>query len=224
MSVAQVIKNEASDYYANLYEVNKTAKYIKTATRIAQITGDPTVSDYMVCTALGAGTYQSPDTISFSSIVGPSGVGRSFCAQTPPGPPVPVGLNPSVVIVGTPSIYNDGFTYNPLSGELIQTFEANRTYQIDASLTLNIDNTQVAGEVIFELYFYNVTTATAVLLASESQVLAPNVTAFPKGMSISGQTLGYADPNSYFYVQLTATRSAPLTVQILALRFAVTVL
>lgn len=224
MSLAQIIKNEASDYYANMYEVNKTAKYIKSDTRISQIVGDPALSSYLVCTALGAGTYQNPDTISFASVSGPNGIAKSFGAVSAPGIPVSFLLNPAIIIQNIPAVYNDGFTYNPVAGEIFQTFGQENVYQIDASVVLFIDNTQAICEVELSLQFFDADTLTATLISSESQTLAPTVTPYVKGISLAGQTLGKVNPLSYFYMTLTATQGSPVTIKLQAARIGMTAL
>lgn len=223
MSYPQLIKNDRTDYFTDLYDQHKTAKYLKASSRIVRIDGVPAVGDALVVQSLGAGTYASPDVASFEPVFGPGGFTRSIAVQFGPTSPSAVGLNPSAVLNGMPVVNNSGFTYDSVQGRILQTFDANRIYFVDASVSLTMSNTQAVGEVLASLYIYDADLATSILLSSDSIVTQPFTPTSTRSCSLSAQVQGLANPASYFYVQLTATNGTlPLTIGVSFVRFAVT--
>jgi hypothetical protein len=223
MSYPQLIKNDRTDYYTDLYDQHKTAKYLKAATRIVRIDGVPAVGDGLIVQSLGAGTYASPDVASFEPIFGPGGLTKSIAVQFGPTSPSAVGLNPSAVLNGMPVVNNSGFTYQSGLGRILQTFGADKLYYLDASVSLTMPNTQAVGEVLVSLYLYDVDLAATSLLSSDYIVTQPFTPTSTRSCSLSAQIQGRANPASYFYVQIDATDGAlPLNVGVSFVRFAIT--
>lgn len=212
MSYAQLIRLEdQADYFDELYLAKQTSDYMKGDTRIMRIVNPPVVGEFIAISALGAGTYASPDTAGFlnPSIASYQLTKIGLAGSSPRSfNTTPVTFNSLAVLnqVGTwfsPDAPNGviNCTGTPVDSNVRVTFNVN---VLNTSVT-------VIGDLIFTLFHYDAFGAGLTAVAATSIPITAVVNNTNRGAMMSAQVQVKSDAD-YFYVAIQSDTSISVLV------------
>jgi hypothetical protein len=215
MSYAQTTQKDDADYLTALYNQNKTGRYLLAGSRIGQITTSPTATSLLSCTALNAGTYQSPDTYQFVPSSGPGGLSRAYVAATIGAPfLLNVPILAATLTLPTGSVVNDGYTLTPTT--VLQTFETDRSYMFECNMTIQCNVGFPTAEMSVSILF------AGDVIGRASVIQEGGAANFQRGVSVKGFTNG-ASPASAFSVQIQSVNGPTFDVTFGQIRVSLTV-